>query len=84
MPIVFFSPVASIVSGKIFFFYVPQKVNGLIRVPLMNNDELKGLPMFLNHRFCGVAKTQLLHVLWKRNLLTEEEIQKSIELSKTI
>ena len=54
---------------------------GVIRCSLVTLPNGLGLPAFLKHKFIGNAFGQLLLVLRKRNLLSEEEIAAAIKLS---
>ncbi|XP_068218271.1 U8 snoRNA-decapping enzyme-like [Palaemon carinicauda] len=52
-----------------------NEVFGTIRVPLYTMPNLySGLPAFLNNKFVGTAKQQLLLMLYHMNIMTEEEI----------
>lgn len=49
---------------------------GTVRVPLYTlGDHYRGFPVFLNHKFIGCSRDQLLAALSSLNILTPEEIQ---------
>lgn len=48
---------------------------GTVRVPLYTMaNEYSGLPAFLNNKFIGIAKQQLLLALYHQKIMTEQEI----------
>ncbi|ROT69831.1 U8 snoRNA-decapping enzyme [Penaeus vannamei] len=52
-----------------------NEVFGTIRVPLYTMaNEYSGLPAFLNNKFIGIAKQQLLLALYQQKIMPESEI----------
>lgn len=56
---------------------------GTVRVPLFTmGDGKRGFPAFIANQFAGNAKFQLLHCLKLSKLLTEEDINASVNIMK--
>lgn len=61
------------------------QVMGIVRVPLYTMSNMyNGLPAFLNNKFAGTAKQQLLLSLHHVKLLSEEEISEVILKSQNL
>ena len=64
-----------------FGFHV--QTMGTVRVPLFTmGDGKRGFPAFIANQFAGNAKFQLLHGLKLSKLLTEEDINASVNIMK--
>lgn len=62
-----------------------NEVMGIVRVPLYTMSNMyNGLPAFLNNKFAGTSKQQLLLSLHRVKLLTEEEISEVILKSQNL
>ncbi|KAK8394503.1 hypothetical protein O3P69_006586 [Scylla paramamosain] len=62
-----------------------KEVMGSVRVPLYTMDNMyNGLPAFLNNKFAGTSKQQLLLALHHSKLLTEHEISDVILKSQNL
>lgn len=62
-----------------------KEVFGNLRVPLYTmENNYNGLPAFLNHKFVGNAKQQLLLGLVHGNILTEVEVEEAISNSQNM
>jgi len=58
-----------------------SEVCGTIRVPLYTlGDHYRGFPVFLKHKFVGIARDQLLATLSFLNIMTPEEIQLALHV----
>jgi len=61
------------------------EILGHIRVPLYNftnrRGKVSGLPEFLKHNFAGNAREQLLSCLVLKEILTQQDVNKALELS---
>ena len=65
--------------------YLVHQVMGSVRVPLYTMDNMyNGLPAFLNNKFAGTSKQQLLLALHHSKLLTEQEISDVILKSQNL
>ncbi|KAK7078222.1 NUDIX domain [Halocaridina rubra] len=65
--------------------YFLTQVFGTIRVPLYTMfNQYSGLPAFLNNKFIGSAKQQLLLALYHRKIMTEVEIGDAIYKSQNM
>ncbi|XP_071530007.1 U8 snoRNA-decapping enzyme-like [Panulirus ornatus] len=61
------------------------EVFGTVRVPLYTMRNMySGLPAFLNNKFIGTAKQQLLLAMYHTNILTEAEINDVIYKSQNL
>ncbi|RXG53712.1 U8 snoRNA-decapping enzyme [Armadillidium vulgare] len=61
------------------------EVLGTVRVPLYTmNNEYGGLPAFLNNKFIGTAKQQLLLSLHHTRILNESEIEETMYKSQNM
>ncbi|XP_064087848.1 U8 snoRNA-decapping enzyme-like [Macrobrachium nipponense] len=62
-----------------------NEVFGTVRVPLYTMANLySGLPAFLNNKFVGTAKQQLLLTLFHMKIMTEEEIGDAMYKSQNL
>ncbi|CAL4171250.1 unnamed protein product, partial [Meganyctiphanes norvegica] len=62
-----------------------KEVFGNLRVPLYTMDnQYNGFPAFLNNKFVGNAKQQLLLGIIHKNILTEEEVEEAIFKSQNM
>lgn len=69
----FYREVHRIMPLIVFLFFL--QVFGTIRVPLYTMaNEYSGLPAFLNNKFIGIAKQQLLLALYQQKIMPESEI----------
>ncbi|XP_047001221.1 U8 snoRNA-decapping enzyme-like [Schistocerca americana] len=66
-------------KNSVFAHDYGTEVLGTLRVPLYTmGDGYRGFPNFLNNKFCGNSKQQLLYSLHHLGLMTEEEIQNAV------
>ncbi|KAA0183280.1 hypothetical protein HAZT_HAZT002995 [Hyalella azteca] len=60
--------------------YHSSRVFGTVRVPLYTmNNKYGGLPAFLNNRFIGCAKQELIMALFSIGILTDDQIDELID-----
>lgn len=60
------------------------QVLGVTRCPLYTLPNGLGLPGFLRHEFIGNAKLQLLATLERRGLLSKQEIDQALKISRQV
>lgn len=61
------------------------QVMGFLRVPLFTmKDNTRGFPKFLSNSFAGSGKSQLLHFLLDKKLVSSDYINESLQVSGLI